>query len=59
MAVEITKGKITGEYWYDPAQGMIVEADNDQNMALKITTRAQTMTSQFSQTVRVTLLAGQ
>jgi len=59
MAVEITKGKITGEYWYDPAQGMIVEADNDQNMALKITTRAQTMTSQFSQTVRVTLSAGQ
>ena len=59
MAVEITKGKITGEYWYDPTQGMIVEADNDQNMALKITTRAQTMTSQFSQTVRVTLLAGQ
>ena len=59
MVVEITKGKISGEFWYDPAPGMIVEADNDQNMTLKITTRAQTMTSQISQNVRLTLLAGQ
>jgi hypothetical protein len=59
MVVEITKGKISGEFWYDPAPGMIVEADNDQNMTLKITTRAQTMTSQISRNVRLTLLAGQ
>ena len=59
MAVEITKGTITGEFWYDPTQGMIVEADNEQNLSLKITTRQQTMTSQFNQKTRVTLLPGQ
>jgi hypothetical protein len=57
--VEITKGTITGEFWYDPTLGMIVEADNEQNLSLKITTRQQTMTSQFNQKTRVTLLAGQ
>jgi hypothetical protein len=38
---------------------MIVEADNEQNLSLKITTRQQTMTSQFNQKTRVTLLPGQ
>ena len=33
MVVEIKKGKITGEFWYDPALGMIVEANNDQDLA--------------------------
>jgi hypothetical protein len=56
MAVEIQKGKITGEIWYDPALGMLAEVTNDQNMKLKITTRAQTMTSQFNQQVRVALV---
>jgi hypothetical protein len=56
MVVEIKKGKITGEFWYDPVLGMIVEANNDQDLALKITTRAQTMSSQFSQQVRVALV---
>jgi len=56
MVVEIKKGTISGEFWYDPALGMIVEANNDQNLTLKITTRAQTMTSQFSQKVRVALV---
>jgi RNA polymerase sigma factor (sigma-70 family) len=59
MAVEITNGEILGEFWYDPALGMIVDVDNHQNMALKITTRAQTMTSQISRQVRLALLAGQ
>jgi len=59
MAVEITNGNISGEFWFDPALGMIVEADNNQNMALKITTRAQTMTSQINRNVRLSLLAGQ
>ena len=56
MVVEIKKGKISGEFWYDPTLGMIVEANNDQNLTLKITTRQQTMTSQFSQNVRVALV---
>lgn len=56
MAVEIQNGKITGEIWYDPVMGMLVEVNNDQNLKLKITTRAQTMTSQFNQQVRIALV---
>jgi hypothetical protein len=56
MVVEIKKGKISGEFWYDPTLGMIVEANNDQNLTLKVTTRAQTMTSQFNQKVRMALV---
>ena len=59
MAVEITNGDISGEFWYDPALGMIVDVDNHQNMTLKVTTRAQAMTSQINRNVRLSLLAGQ
>jgi hypothetical protein len=59
MAVEITNGKISGDCWYDPVLGMIVDVDSHQNMTLKITTRAQTMTSQVSRKIRLALLAGQ
>ncbi|MGD0088009.1 MAG: DUF6263 family protein [Verrucomicrobiota bacterium] len=59
MAVEITNGDISGEFWYDPALGMIVDADNHQNMTLKIITRAQTLSSQINRNVRLALLAGQ
>jgi hypothetical protein len=55
VLVEITKGTITGEFWFDPALGMIVETDNHQNLALKITMRQSTMASQFERTVRVSL----
>ena len=58
MMVEITKGKISGEFWYDPALGMIVETHNDLDLTLKITTRAQSMTSQFSQKTRLALVDG-
>ncbi len=56
MLVEIKKGTVSGEFWYDPVLGMIVEVNNAQDLALKITTRAQTMTSQFNQNVRVALV---
>ncbi|HLX95005.1 MAG TPA: DUF6263 family protein [Verrucomicrobiae bacterium] len=56
MVVEIKKGTITGDFWYDPVLGMIVEVNNDQDLALKITTRAQTLTSQFNQSVRLALV---
>jgi uncharacterized protein DUF6263 len=58
-AVEIKKGKITGDFWYDPALGMIVDVNNDQDMWLKVTTRTQTMTSRFNQKVRLALVGGQ
>lgn len=56
MLIEVKKGKISGDFWYDPALGMIVEAANDQTLPLKITTRSQTMASQFTQKVRVVLV---
>ena len=56
MAVQIEKSRITGEFWYDPSLGMMVELNNDQNMTMKIETRAQNMTSQFNQTIRMALV---
>lgn len=56
MVVEIKKGRITGEFWFDPVLGMIVEANNNQDLALKITTRQQTMSTQFNQKVRMALV---
>ncbi|HUA67171.1 MAG TPA: DUF6263 family protein, partial [Candidatus Saccharimonadales bacterium] len=54
--VEIKKGEISGDFWFDPTLGMIVAVNNDQNMTLKISTRAQTMTAQFNQKVRLALV---
>jgi hypothetical protein len=54
--VEIEKGKISGEFWFDPDMGMIVDVHNNQDMTLKITTRAQTMTQKLTQKVRVSLV---
>jgi len=56
VLVEVKKGKITGEFWYDPALGMIIGSSDDQDLTLKITTRQQTMSSQFNQNVQVALV---
>jgi hypothetical protein len=55
-AVEIEKGKISGDFWFDPELGMIMDVHNTQDMTLKITTRAQTMTQQLNQKVRVSVV---
>ena len=54
--VEIENGKIAGDFWFDPALGMIVAFNDDEDMALKITTRAQTLKTQFDQKVRLALV---
>ena len=54
--VEIQKGKILGDFWFDPESGMIVDANNDQNITMKITTQTQTFMQQLSQKVRLTLV---
>jgi hypothetical protein len=54
--IEIEKGKISGDVWFDPELGMIVETDNDQNITMKVTTRTQTMTPQMTQKIRLTLV---
>ena len=54
--VEIEKGEISGEFWFDPDMGMIVDVLNNQDMTMKITTRTQTMTQKLHQKVRVSLV---
>jgi hypothetical protein len=55
-AVEVQNGKITGDYWFDPELGMIVDVHNNQDMTLKITTRQQNLSQQLSQKVRLSLV---
>jgi RNA polymerase sigma factor (sigma-70 family) len=57
MQVQITKGTISGQYWYDPDLSMMVDSDNHQNLSLKIVLRQGEMASQFTRTVRMTLAA--
>ncbi len=55
-AVEVQNGKITGDFWFDPELGMIVDVHNTQDMTLKITTRTQNLSQQLSQKVRLSLV---
>jgi hypothetical protein len=55
-AVEVQNGKITGDFWFDPELGMIVDVHNTQDMTLKITTRNQNLTQQLSQKIRLSLV---
>jgi len=57
--VNVENGKITGDFWFDPETGMIVDVHDTQNMTLKITTRTQTLTQQLDQKVRVWLVDAQ
>jgi hypothetical protein len=55
-AVEVQNGKITGDFWFDPELGMIVDVHNNQDMTLKITTRTQNLSQQLSQKVRLSMV---
>ncbi len=55
MQVEITKGTISGEFWYDPDLSLLVDSDNQQNLSLKIVMRQGELPSQFTRKMRVTL----
>jgi hypothetical protein len=57
--VNVENGKITGDFWFDPETGMIVDAHDNQDMTLKITTRTLTMTQQLGQKVRLWLVDAQ
>jgi Family of unknown function (DUF6263) len=55
-AVEIEKGNVSGDMWFDPELGMIVDFNSDQKMSLKVTTRQQTVTPQLTQKIRLSLV---
>lgn len=48
-AIQIEKGEITGDTWFDPNLGMVVESDNDQRIALKVSTQALTVSPQMNE----------
>jgi RNA polymerase sigma factor (sigma-70 family) len=54
--MEIKKGKLSGDMWFDPALGMVTGSSTDETMTVKITTQAQTLGPQVSQKVRMALL---
>lgn len=53
IAMDIQKAKLLGDVWFDPNSGRVVELDSDQNLALKITTQAQSYVTKVQQSVRM------
>ncbi len=53
MLVDITKAAISGQFWYDPALGMVVDSVNRQNLSMKITVRQAVMSTQFKREVHI------
>lgn len=54
--VDVQKGKISGEFWFDPDLGMLVDMNDDQDMTLKITTRMQSFKEELKQNIQMSLL---
>ncbi len=52
----IKPGKIAGDAWFDPELGMVVDATYDQNLAVEIMNRGQTVTLKLTQKIRLTLM---
>ncbi|MGH7951212.1 MAG: DUF6263 family protein [Limisphaerales bacterium] len=56
MTMQIEKGKVFGDVWFDPDLGMIADVNSEQNMTMKMTMRGQAMTTQINQKIRETLV---
>jgi len=50
------KGKFAGDAWFDPALGMVVDANYDQNIAMETMNRGQTLPIQITEKIRFTLV---
>jgi hypothetical protein len=50
------KGKFAGDTWFDPALGMVVDANYDQNIAMETMNRGQTLPIQITEKIRFTLV---
>jgi hypothetical protein len=57
LPVKIEKGRVSGETWFDPELGMIVEIAFDANMNVKITRQEQTLTVPVNEKTRFALVA--
>ncbi len=56
LRAKIEKGKISGDVWFDPQLGMMVESAQDVNAQLKINQKGQVLTVPLNQKTRVTLV---
>jgi RNA polymerase sigma factor (sigma-70 family) len=56
LPVKIEDGRVSGETWFDPKLGMIVEIAFDADMTLKITRQGQTLTAPLHQKTRFVLV---
>ena len=56
LPVKIEKGRVSGETWFDPKLGMIVEITFDADMNLKITRQGQTLTVPANEKTRFALV---
>jgi hypothetical protein len=50
------KGKFTGDAWFDPELGMVVDSTFDQNITMEIMNRGQAVTLQINIKIRFTLV---
>lgn len=55
--VNIKKGTINGEAWFDPDLGMFVDTDTAQDMTLAITTRTMQLSEHLKQNVEMSLVS--
>ncbi|HEY3761712.1 MAG TPA: DUF6263 family protein [Verrucomicrobiae bacterium] len=56
QTVDVQSGKITGDVWFDPALGMFVDTQDNQDIVMKITARGQSISGHLQQTIGMSLL---
>lgn len=54
--VTVKKGTITGDSWFDPDMGMLVDLNSDQDLTMDIQTQAMTMTDRLKQNIKLSLV---
>jgi hypothetical protein len=57
LPVKLEKARLSGELWFDPELGMVVEFAFDADMSLKIKQGGQILTAPANQKTRYALLA--
>jgi hypothetical protein len=57
LRVRIEKGKVTGDFWFDPELGMAVESTQNVDAELKINQNGQILTVPLDEKTRATLIA--
>lgn len=56
VSAQIEKGKLSGQTWFDPDLGMVIDAAGQQNFDAKINANGQKLTGTFTQTTGAKLV---